>query len=80
MAADQKLYRRALANAVHAAGGEEPLREYLNVNDVTFRTWLTGLKPIPENVFLRLIDLLLDPPNKPSAPRQGGDIPAKRKS
>jgi len=80
MAADQKLYRRALANAVQAAGGEEALREYLNVNDVTLRTWLTGLKPIPENVFLRLIDLLLDPPRNTSALPQGGDSPAKRKS
>ena len=80
MAADQKLYRRALANAIQAAGGEDALREYLKVNEITLRTWLTGLKPIPENVFLRLIDLLLDSPHNPTAPPQGGDTTAKRKS
>jgi len=55
------------------------LREYLNVNEVTLRTWLTGLKPIPENVFLRLIDLLLDGPRSshPAGPEhpENGDKP-----
>ena len=77
MAADQRLYRRALANAVHAAGGEIPLCEYLQVNEVTLRTWLTGLKPIPENVFLKLIDLLLEPP---AAPPSGSDRPPRSRS
>jgi hypothetical protein len=68
VAADQRLYRRALSNAVHAAGGEVALCEYLQVNEVTLRTWLTGLKPIPEHVFLKVIDILLDPRGVPSHP------------
>ena len=75
MAADQQLYRRALNNAVHAAGGEDALREYLEVNETTLRTWLAGLKPIPETVFLKVIDLLLDPrvpPSEPGRPRRSG--------
>jgi hypothetical protein len=62
MSGDQQLYRRALANAVHVAGGEEAVREYLDVPQATLQTWLLGAKPIPEAVFLKVIDLLLDPP------------------
>ena len=67
MPADQQLYQRALANAVRAAGGEDALREYLDVPHTTLHTWLSGLKPIPESVFLKVIDLLLDPPPPPPA-------------
>ena len=72
MPGDQGLYRRALTNAVHAAGGEEALREYLAVNETTLRTWLAGIKPIPESTFLKVIDLLLDPPRPPSRPPATG--------
>jgi hypothetical protein len=65
MPADQQLYQRALSNAVRVTGGEDALREYLDVPSTTLRTWLTGLKPIPENVFLKVIDLLLDPKTPP---------------
>ena len=74
MPADQQLYRRALTNAVRMAGGEEALREYLAVPHATLQTWLLGAKPIPEPVFLKVIDLLLDPP--PSAPT-GQDQPRR---
>jgi hypothetical protein len=65
MPGDQQLYQRALSNAVRAAGGEDALREYLDVPHTTLHTWLTGLKPIPESVFLKVIDLLLDPQHPP---------------
>ena len=71
MPADQQLYQRALRNAVRAAGGEDALRDHLNVPSATLRTWLTGLKPIPEHVFLKVIDLLLDPRMPSGAPSHG---------
>lgn len=79
MAGDQRLYKRALDNAVQAAGGEEALRDYLQVNETTLRTWLTGLKPIPEQVFLKVIDLLLDQAALPArAPSQGTESSEKK--
>ena len=69
MPADQRLYRRALGNAINAAGGEEALREYLGVPQATLTSYLNGLKPIPEATFLKVIDLLLDPKAPPTEPR-----------
>lgn len=60
------LHARMLQRAVHKLGGTAELAHYLDVPEVRVRVWLHGLMPLPDDVFLRLVDLLEDPP--PASP------------
>ena len=51
---------RTLERAVELFHGEQPLAEYLKVPTERLRWWLHGSVPIPNDVFLALVDVLLD--------------------
>lgn len=67
---DQALYRRTLRRALEVAGGQSALRAKLAVSDTHLSSWLQGAQPIPEQVFLQLVDIVV-------RPEPGHGIPAK---
>jgi hypothetical protein len=56
----QEVYRRSLAKARETVGGEAALARYLRSSRGVILAWLTGEEDIPDAVFLRVVDLLLD--------------------
>ena len=62
-----QLHSRLLQRAAEKLGGADPLARYLGVPPVRVRVWQRGLIAPPDDVFLKLVDLLEEPP--PAAPR-----------
>lgn len=58
-----------LQRAADKLGGMDELARYLGVAPVSVRVWMRGLISPPDDVFLRLVDLLQEPPPaaRPSA-------------
>lgn len=56
----QAVQKRTLERAVELFAGEQPLAEHLKVPTERLRWWLHGSVPIPNDVFLALVDILLD--------------------
>jgi hypothetical protein len=52
--------RRAFAKAVETLGGAELLAKHLRVSKALAIEWANGTLPIPDFVFLKVIDLILD--------------------
>jgi hypothetical protein len=52
--------RRAFAKAVEILGGAELLAKHLRVSKALAIEWANGTLPIPDFVFLKVIDLILD--------------------
>ena len=70
---DQELYRRTLSRALEMAGGRSALCAKLSVTDTHLSSWLHGSQPIPEHVFLQLVDLVVNTGESvPVAPRPHG--------
>jgi hypothetical protein len=72
------VHKRALQRAVELAGGVEPLSIHLHVPATAIRFWLNASSPLPDDIFLKIVDLLLDrslselyPPSpaRPSQPK-----------
>jgi len=57
--ANKEVYRRALARAREAIGGEVQLARHLRVPGSAIIAWLSGEQPIPDVIFLRVVDLLV---------------------
>lgn len=51
-----------LQRAVEKLGGMQELARYLGVSEARLRIWMRGLLALPDDVFLRLADLLLETP------------------
>jgi hypothetical protein len=69
------IHKRALQRAIELAGGVEPLAAHLKLPPTAIRFWLNASSPLPDGIFLKLVDLLLDhsttelqPPTKAGAP------------
>lgn len=54
------VYARALARAAQLLGGTEELRGFLNVPKGLLNLWLGGYAMPPDDVFLRVVDLLAE--------------------
>jgi hypothetical protein len=54
------IHKRALQRAIDLAGGVDPLAKQLNVPSTAVRFWLNGSSPLPGDVFLKIVDLILD--------------------
>lgn len=74
------VHRRALQRALEISGGIDPLAAYLKVPATAVRFWANGSSPLPGDMFLKIVDLLLDRsmmelqpplPRKPAAPVPG---------
>jgi hypothetical protein len=57
-----QLHAQLLQRAVEKLGGLEEAARYLGVPEVRLRIWMRGLLAPPDDVFLRLVDLLLETP------------------
>jgi hypothetical protein len=57
--ANKEVYRRALARAREAIGGEVALARHLRVPGSAIIAWLSGEQQIPDVIFLRVVDLLV---------------------
>lgn len=64
-----ELHARLLQFAALKLGGTEELARYLQVPEVRLRVWQGGRISPPDDIFLKLVDLLQEPP--PQAPRPG---------
>ncbi|HEX2197183.1 MAG TPA: hypothetical protein VHG88_00980 [Burkholderiales bacterium] len=53
------IHKRALQRAIEQAGGVEPLARELEVPVSAVRFWMSASSPLPDDVFLKLVDLLL---------------------
>jgi hypothetical protein len=54
------VHRRALERGLELAGGIEPLARYLSVAPASVHYWLSGASPVPGDVFLKLVDLIIE--------------------
>ena len=52
------VYVRALKRAAQIVGGLEALRTQLKVRTGDLESWLDGTKRVPDEVFLRTVDIL----------------------
>jgi hypothetical protein len=55
----QDNYRKTLQYAEALAGSPALLAQRLNVDSQLLSSWFRGAAPIPEDVFLKLVDLVL---------------------
>jgi hypothetical protein len=58
---NQDIISRALLKAAELVGGLTPLQLYLRVDRSELFRWLVGKGVPPEQVFLRVVEILLDP-------------------
>jgi len=52
--------QRALRKAARILGGEERLRQLLDAPPGAFSRWMQGAEPVPQPVFLMIVDFLAD--------------------
>ncbi|HEU4350826.1 MAG TPA: hypothetical protein VFR66_03035 [Burkholderiales bacterium] len=55
----QDIHKRALRRAAEITGGNEQLRLHLGVSEMEFIGWF-GKRDLPREVFLRLVDIIID--------------------
>jgi hypothetical protein len=55
----QDNYRKTLQYAEALAGSPALLAQHLHVDSHLLSSWFRGTEPIPEEVFLKLVDLVL---------------------
>jgi hypothetical protein len=55
----QEIHQRALRRAAQILGGDENLRLHLGATEIDFASW-NGLRELPRNIFLRLVDIITD--------------------
>jgi hypothetical protein len=56
----QSVYLYALQRAALLAGGAEPLARRLELPAFFVESWLRGLHPVPLEIFLMIVDLVLE--------------------
>lgn len=76
------VYSRAVRKAAEMAGGREALARTLQVPRAELEKWILGEKKPPRDVFLRVVDLLIedsagsDSPGEPPAGRDAAGAAA----
>jgi hypothetical protein len=65
------LYARCVRRAAELAGGYEALSEHVEVSVRQLEAWGAGEGTPPTAVFLRIVDLILDPGAGPPSARRG---------
>jgi len=58
--ANTSVHARTLEKAAELIGGERALARYLRVPMPELFVWMRGASPIPDSVFLRAVDLVLN--------------------
>lgn len=54
------VYRRAVERAAQICGGADALAARLSVSAAQVKLWIEGVEPCPGDVFLGVVDLLVD--------------------
>jgi hypothetical protein len=72
--------RRLLEQAATRLGGVEQLAKKLGVTQRAMKLYVDGGAPLPDALFLRLVDLLSEQWSSESQPPPGRDPNAKRRS
>ena len=54
------LQKSALQRAADITGGPAPLRRYLNVSAVCLAMWMSGGAVLPNDAFLKVVDLIVE--------------------
>lgn len=54
------VHQRCLQRARDTLGGLDGLAKYLLASPTSVAAWLSGVDPVPDFIFLRVVDLLLD--------------------
>ena len=62
------IHRRALQRALELSGGAEPLARHLGVAPSAVRFWLNASSPLPGDIFLKIVDLVLEHQGAPRPP------------
>jgi hypothetical protein len=77
------VHRRALQRALELTGDVDALARQLKVPSTAVRFWTHGNQPLPPDIFLKIVDLLLDHSMAelhPPAPRKGEAPPGRSRS
>jgi hypothetical protein len=56
-----QLQIRLLQRAAHQLGGLDEVALYLSVPDARLRIWMRGVMVLPDDIFLKLVDLISEP-------------------
>ena len=54
------VHAKALERAASILGGEETLRAALQAEPTAFERWKSGEEEMPQEVFLRIVDIIVD--------------------
>ncbi len=54
------VHAKALQRAAAIVGGEDELRAALQAQPDTFERWKDGREEMPQEVFLRIVDIIVD--------------------
>lgn len=65
------VHKRALQRAIDLAGGVDPLARYLKVPPAALKFWLNASSPLPDDMFLKIVDVLLERSMMELQPRPG---------
>ena len=65
---------RALRKAARILGGEERLRDVLDAPPGAFARWMQGAEPVPNHVFLMIVDFLADMESGVQPFGSGGEV------
>lgn len=71
---------RALRKAIELAGGRRALAERLGAKAADLEKWLSGRSELPREVFLRVVELIIDELTPEGDAAEPGDPPAPRSS
>lgn len=52
--------KRALNVAIEMAGGADQLARHLALPRIAIKSWLSPSAPVPDDVFLKLVDFLIE--------------------
>jgi hypothetical protein len=64
------VHKRALRRAIELAGGIDPLAQQLHVSPTAVNFWLNSSGPLPDDIFLRVVDQVLErSPSEGKLPR-----------
>lgn len=71
---------RALQKAIELSGGRRALAERLGVRAADIEKWLDGKAEPPRELFLRVVELIIDELTPEGDASESGDPPAPRAS
>jgi hypothetical protein len=63
------MQKRAILRASELKGGPEGLATYLNQPLIRIGYWMDGTLPIPEKIFLQLVDIIFHDPDGSEPPQ-----------